>query len=113
MAEEDIHDPRLHRYLTEIGEPDTDLGLIRDIGNDEWVMASRLLFHWTLKRGSFFDTIGYSDRWCYETEELAMEALHAFPVNPSPDYEPDGWHRHPATGRRRTDRTSATEYIEA
>lgn len=40
---------------------------------------------------------GYGDRWCYKTYEAAKAALDAWDGNGGPD----GWHRHPKTGRRR------------
>lgn len=44
-------------------------------------------------------TLTYNDRWCYETIEAALSAAAAW--SGEPGTEPDGWHRHPATGRRR------------
>lgn len=40
--------------------------------------------------------VGYEDRWCYH--EL-VDALHAF-SEWNGEGEPEGWHRHPNTGRR-------------
>lgn len=40
---------------------------------------------------------GYEDRWCYSTYEKAKAALEAWEGTG----EPDGWHRHPKSGRRR------------
>ena len=39
----------------------------------------------------------HGNRWCYESYEAAKEALDAW----NGEGEPDGWHRHPTTGRRR------------
>ena len=39
------------------------------------------------------------DAWCYHTRELAEAAADAW--DPADEAEPSGWHRHPATGRRR------------
>ena len=74
---------------------------IRLIGRGEYVLAKPLLFHWALYRGALADEIGYDDRWCYATREMAEAALAGFPLRPEPGYEPDGWHRHPNRGRRR------------
>lgn len=41
----------------------------------------------------------YDDVWCYEAPELAL--LWAQVWDGAEDTEPSGWHRHPATGRRR------------
>lgn len=42
----------------------------------------------------------YTDRWCYATREDALAAALAW-TGEYPATEPGGWHRHPATGRRR------------
>jgi hypothetical protein len=39
----------------------------------------------------------YEDRWCYKTVEDARTALAKWDGKG----EPDGWHRHPTSGRRR------------
>lgn len=39
----------------------------------------------------------YEDRWCYSSYEKAKAALDAW----DGEGEPQGWHRHPSTGRRR------------
>lgn len=39
----------------------------------------------------------YDDRWCYHTAADALTAARAW----DGVGEPDGWHRHPDTGRRR------------
>jgi len=70
----------------------------------------RLMFHWTMVYGAVGDTIGYDDRWCYETLPGALEALANW------DYpeqkEPEGWHRNPKTGRRRWGGNPELEYHE-
>lgn len=48
---------------------------------------------------------GYSDRWCYRCAEEAVEALAAWDGTG----EPAGWHRHPASGRRRD--PAGNEYV--
>ncbi|EKS67896.1 MULTISPECIES: hypothetical protein [Caballeronia] len=42
------------------------------------------------------DEWGYGDRWCYHTYADARRALDAW----DGEYEPAGWLRHPASGRR-------------
>lgn len=39
---------------------------------------------------------GYEDRWCYGSMEKALSALAQWDGNE----EPQGWHRHPSSGRR-------------
>lgn len=48
----------------------------------------------TVRAGDMHST---EDRWCYHTEADALAALDAWDGTG----EPEGWHRHPATGRRR------------
>jgi hypothetical protein len=50
---------------------------------------------------------GPSDRWCYENKDAALKALEAWDGTG----EPQGWHRHPTTGRRRKNGDPATEYV--
>ena len=45
--------------------------------------------------------LGYDDRWCYHDVPAALAAARAWMATSFPDGEPAGWHRHPATGRRR------------
>ncbi len=44
-----------------------------------------------------FDVFGYGDRWCYYTKREAVQALAAW----NGKGDPEGWHRHPKSGRRR------------
>lgn len=83
---------------------------IRDLGDGTYVMIRPLLFHWMMIRGDFEDLIGYWDRWCYADAAGARKALDAFPESPGSDYEPEGWHRHPPSGRRRPDGDPSREY---
>ena len=53
------------------------------------------------------DVTGYEDRWCYEKNGSADRALAAW----DGAGEPKGWHRHPASGRRRVHGDPATEVI--
>lgn len=50
---------------------------------------------------------GYGDRWCYDNYEEAKAALDAW----DGEGEPQGWHRHPDSGRRRPQGDAAQEYI--
>ncbi len=56
----------------------------------------RLMFHWTVHIG--LDHVGYEDRYCFLTEEMALKSLIEW--NGEGDM-PGDWHRHPKTGRRR------------
>jgi hypothetical protein len=55
----------------------------------------RLMFHWTMHVD--IDPVGYAEHYCFATKELALKALHEW----DGIGDPEGWHRHPKTGRRR------------
>lgn len=50
---------------------------------------------------------GHDDRWCYKTLDVAVAAAWAWDGRG----EPEGWHRHPTSGRRRVDGDATQEYI--
>lgn len=54
-------------------------------------------------------TGSYDDRWCYVDVEAALAAAKAWDGTG----EPEGWHRHPTTGRRRPEGDPAKEYVNA
>ena len=47
--------------------------------------------------GKIGDECSYDDYWCYTDYAVALLALNAW----DGAGDPDGWHRHPKTGRRR------------
>jgi hypothetical protein len=55
--------------------------------------------------------VGPDDRWCYSSLEKAQTALLYWKEDFNFEGEPQGWHRHPATGRRRENGDPATETI--
>lgn len=55
------------------------------------------------------DMSWYNDRWCYHTYAAATTAAENW--SGEAGTEPEGWHRHPTTGRRREDGDPATETI--
>lgn len=50
---------------------------------------------------------GYDDCWCYHDLAAAIGAMGAW----DGEGDPQGWHRHPPSGRRREDGDPATEYV--
>lgn len=56
-----------------------------------------LMYTVAIIRGQVGDRDGYDGRWCYRTGPDALAALDAWDGTG----EPDGWIRHPKTGRRR------------
>jgi hypothetical protein len=67
--------------------------------------VKRLLFHWTIHVD--INLIGYEDRYCFCTYELAKAAFDEW----DGQGDPKNWHRHPKTGRRR-DLQTGREWIE-
>lgn len=56
------------------------------------------------------DPLGYEDRWCYGRDpRIAVAAAQKW-LRDGGD-EPDGWHRHPKSGRRREQGDPATEHV--
>lgn len=80
------------------------------LGGDRWVGIKRLLFHWTMHIGMIGDTVGYDDRYCYQTLDLAGRGLDEWRSRGF-EGEPTGWHRHPRTGRRRPGGDASAEYV--
>lgn len=79
----------------------------KETGAGRYAAIIPFLFTTAIIRGMLDNPIGYDDRWCYETKEAAEKAFEAWDGNG----EPDGWHRHPSTGRRRPGGDAAREYM--
>jgi hypothetical protein len=78
----------------------------RPIGHSRYACIMPLLYTAAIIVGRIGDAC-YEDRWCYHSREDAERALDAWDGRG----EPAGWHRHPTTGRRRTDGDSLREYV--
>jgi len=78
---------------------------VRDLGDGRWAGLSDFMFTCAIIVGKIGDRSGYDDRWCYENRNAAALAL----VQWDGTGEPEGWHRHPASGRRRRD--GMEEYV--
>lgn len=76
-----------------------------------WVGILRLMFHWTMHEGGVGDFCGHDGRWCYQTFDLAADALAEW-AERSFQGEPTHWHRHPDSGRRRIDGNPELEYMD-
>lgn len=64
-----------------------------------YAAARRLMFHYTVIKGTLYSRHTYETRWCYETWRQALDAT--FDPNWQGDGDPEmGWHRHPDTERR-------------
>lgn len=83
-------DERLIRSLRQDNYVD-----IKRMPNGDYVALFQFMYTWAIMSG--LSIYGYEDRWCYSSYEKAKAALDAWDGTG----EPEGWHRHPNTGRRR------------
>lgn len=65
-----------------------------------WVAVYRYAFTVAIVKGRMFDCYELADRWCYSEAAAAVEAFAAWDGFTG---EPDGWVKHPASGRCRYD----------
>jgi len=85
---------------------------VRLWSDGRYVVAKRLLFHWTVLECHLDDDTGYDDRWCCETLAIARTAVQSFPDDWPVGFEPVGWHHHPRTARRRDGGDPSNEEID-
>ncbi len=67
----------------------------------------QMAFTWRLCIGFEDDHFGHDDGWCYHDLSSSLAALAEW----DGIGEPSGWHRHPASGRRRPDGDADREFI--
>lgn len=72
-------------------------GMPRPLGGGRYATIARFTFTCAIITGRIGDMTGYENRWCYHDQRSAQAALDAWDGTG----EPAGWHKHPATGRRR------------
>jgi hypothetical protein len=83
----------------------------RDLGDGRGVWLVPMIYTIKLIIGPI-GAVWYDDGWCYKTTLRAQRAFDEW--NPAVDKEPQGWVRHPPTGRRRfPDGDPATEEVRA
>lgn len=80
----------------------------RDLSDGRSVWLQRKMFTWAIVIGKTND-VCYDEHWCFTTLEVAKAQFHAW--NPLETREPEGWIRHPLSGRRRTDGDPSQEYV--
>lgn len=80
---------------------------VRPFPGRKWAAVKDFMYTHAIIVGRMGDWTGYDDRWCYSSAPKAMLALEAW----NGEGEPTGWHRHPDSGRRRTDGDPATERV--
>ena len=86
------------RFLTwlVVEERLRDVALLPD---GRWVALRDFLFTVAIVVGQVGDKTEVSDRWCYHSYREARDALEMWDGTG----EPEGWHRHPFSGRRRAE----------
>lgn len=84
--------------------------LVKRIDNVRYMAVQPFLFTDAITWGYITEPLFYEDRWCYENAALAIAAAHVWDGN-APYTEPEGWHRHPRSGRRREHGDPNTEYV--
>ena len=84
----------LHRLTTDNGYRHA-----RPIGGGLYACIARMGFTHAIIVGDIGDHDGHRDRWCYHTMHDALQALEAWQARDCRG-EPEGWHRHPGSGRR-------------
>lgn len=72
---------------------------LKPISDTRWAGLFKFMYTTAIIVGRFGDHNNYDDRWCYHNETDAKAALDAW--DGQYPGEPEGWHRHPLTGRRR------------
>jgi|SRR5882724_8772351 len=85
---------------------DTDGNLYRKLENGEAIFFVPQIYNWLLAIGPLHSDT-YRDSWEYTVREPAIAAF----VDWNGEGEPEGWYRHPSSGRRRPDGDPAKEFI--
>lgn len=87
---------RYSRAAPDLRESSMGVFRVKQVGN-VWVDVLPLLFTAAVVPTPLGSRTTYTNRWCYQTIAAALAATHTW--SGAPGTEPEGWHRHPATGR--------------
>lgn len=101
MSSREEHLQELRGYYRHVGV----------FGDGEYVAFYPLMFHWTMIRGNLDYQFGYDNRWCFANESVVRKEFEAWEALRF-EGEPEGWHRHPDSGRRRPGGDASQEYID-
>lgn len=80
---------------------------VRPTTPGRWAAVMPLMYTHAIITGRMGDEIGYDDRWCFSSMEKAKAALDVWDGTG----EPQGWHRHPDSGRRREHGDASLEIV--
>jgi hypothetical protein len=98
----------LHPHLEEKWDDVDFVWDVKDAPDGRRIAVMPLLFTAAVIIGPRHNVLNpYDDRWCYHSIEAALAAVWAWDGTG----EPDGWHRHPDSGRRRPGGDPHHEYI--
>lgn len=89
---------------------DPNYSLVVPIGGGRWAGIFQFMFTGAIIIGQIGDENCYDDRWCYHNTDKARIHLMEW-IEQGCSGEPQGWHRHPLSGRRRPDGDAEQEYI--
>ena len=90
-------------------DPERAMFILRTVGKF-YVAVMPLIYTAAVIVSRVDNNMTYLDRWCYHSIHEAIAAGDAW-NGPWPDTEPEGWHRHPATGRRRENGDPSKEEV--
>lgn len=79
--------------------------VVKPLGDGRYAAIAPMAFTYAIIVGKVGDEVGYDDRWCYKDAATAIVELHAW----NGVGEPEGWHRHPRSGRRKD--AEGNEYV--
>lgn len=80
---------------------------LRFLPGNRWAGLYQFAFTGAIIAGTIYDWCGTDDRWCFCDLQAARNALQQW----NGEGEPEGWHRHPASGRRRPNGDATLEYV--
>lgn len=89
---------RYAAHAPDLGVPELGIFRIRRVGENH-IDVLPLLFTAAIVTTPITTDRTYDDRWCYASVPMAL--AYAQRWSGEPGTEPDGWHRHPGSGRRR------------
>jgi hypothetical protein len=89
--------------------PPRDGGLSRILPDGRELRIYPMIYNARLVVSRSVSAPEYDNAWCYATLVGAVKAMVEW--NPDTELEPEGWIRHPGSGRRRPDGDKTREYV--
>lgn len=83
------------------------MALVRRLDDRRYIAVIPFIYTHAIVWGWIDEPMEYADRWCYHVPLVAVAAATVW----DGEGEPEGWHRHPRSGRRRENGDPATEEI--